>query len=168
MGEDERSVTNVRIEPGKEERDVLASVTRETDGRFLLDRLRRGARRGRVFLAFAGPDPVGHVYLRLEEAEEPELRERLPKTPLIQRLRVRPEFRLQGVGSALVAAAERGALLGRRRRIALGVDVDQPEPIGFYLRIGYREWPYGKIETFNDETGEREFCRIFVKELRTG
>ena len=166
MGEDERSVTKVRIETATTN-DVLDCVTEAADQRFFLNRLRRGARRGRAFLAFDGSTPVGYVYLRFEEAEEPELRDLLPGTPLIQRLRVLPEHRLQGIGRELVAAVEETARRKHRHRIALGVDVHRPRPIGFYEKIGYQEWPYGRLQTFNEETGEPEYCRIFVKDLRT-
>ncbi|WP_433296453.1 GNAT family N-acetyltransferase [Actinoplanes sp. CA-030573] len=154
-------------------KEVLECVTDEADRRFFSDRLRRRAlRRGRVYLAFDGSLVVGYVYLRLEDAEEADLRDRLPRTPLLQRLRVFPGYRRQGIGRELVAAAEEGARRKRRRSIALGVDEDEAEPIGFYLRIGYREWPHGLVETFKEErrddgtwTRKTEYCRIFVKDL---
>jgi GNAT superfamily N-acetyltransferase len=165
-------VTKVRIETAKK-KDVLDRVTEEADRRFFLDRLRRrGFRRGQVYLAYDGSTPVGYVYLRLEEAEEAQLRGGLPGTPLLERLRVLPGYRRKGIGRELVAAAEEGARRKRRRRIALGVDEHEPDPIGFYLRIGYREWPHGLVETFKEErrddgtwTRRTEYCRIFVKEL---
>lgn len=173
MGEDERSVTKVRIETATT-RDVLGCVTEAADQRFYLDRLRRGPDRGRPFLAFVGTVAVGHVYLRLEDAEEEELREHLPKAPLLQRLRVFQPYRLRGYGRELVAAAETAALDADRGQIALGIDDDAPEPVGFYRRMGYEEWQHGLVETFKEEYEEGgwvrrpEFCRIFAKELRTG
>jgi GNAT superfamily N-acetyltransferase len=158
---------NVRIEVATVH-DVLRFVTVPEDREFFLARLRRGGRRrGHVFIAFAGDRPVGYVYLRLESAEELKLRLLLTGTPLIERLRVVPEFRHKGVGRLLVARAEEGARLDHRRRIALGVDESRPDPIAFYLRLGYAEWSHGRVRTFK-EAGRRreiEYCRVFVKKL---
>jgi GNAT superfamily N-acetyltransferase len=171
LGEDGRYVTKVRIEVASEQ-DVEKFVASEADRRFFLARLRRRGRRGEVFIAFDGARPVGYVYLRLEAAEEPKLRWRLARTPLLERLRVVPDVRAQGVGRELVAAAEESARRHRRRRIALGVAEEEPEPVGFYLRLGYAEWPHGRVRTFREagppggrRKREVEYCRVFVKDL---
>lgn len=168
-------MANVRIETAAT-KDVIECVTAPADRRFFLDRLRRGPDSGRAYLAFTGPDPVGCVYLRLEEADEPELRALLPDVPLIQRLRVLDPYQRQGIGSELVAAAEEGAREQSRNRIALGVDVGDREETDlttFYLKAGYREWASGLVDTFEEEERDGAWvlkpgrCRIFLKSLRS-
>lgn len=153
---------------------MLDHIASPQDRWFFLDRLDRGPASGRAFLAFVGPDAVGYVYLRLEAAEEAELRQWLPRTPLIQRLRVLDRFQRRGYGRELVATVEEEARREGRHRIALGVDEHQPDPIDFYLHIGYEQWPGAPIETFREVVrpdGRRErrpeFCRIFFKDLST-
>ena len=167
-------MAKVRIETAGEQ-DVLDCVRSTADLRFFLDRLHADVPvRGQVFLAFDGADLVGHVYLRIEDAEETELRDLLPGAPLLQRLRVFQGHRGKGFGRELVAAAEETARQFGHQLIALGVDVPRPEPIGFYLHIGYQEWPHGLVRTFTEKprpdgawVRETEYCRIFMKELRT-
>lgn len=171
-GEGGRSVIDIRIEPA-DEKDVLDCVASPADQRFFLDRIRRGPGAGHAFLAFQGSVAVGHVYLRLEAAEEEQIRDLLPGVPLLERLRVFDPHRNQSVGRQLVAAVEDAARRANRRQLALGVDVREPHPIDFYLKLDYKEWEHGLVKTSTEEKidgrWERkpEFCRIFVKELRT-
>ncbi|MBU2662446.1 GNAT family N-acetyltransferase [Actinoplanes bogorensis] len=149
------------------ERDVEQFVRNEQDRTFFLDRLRHpGFRGGRVFLAIEGNRAVGYVYLRLETAEEFKLRFFLRRAPLLEKLRVDKDQQGRGVGRLLVGMAEATAWAHRRRRIALGVVVENPEPIGFYQRLGYAEWRHGLIKAYkNGPKSEIELCRVFVKKL---
>ncbi|MBM2623108.1 GNAT family N-acetyltransferase [Actinoplanes sp. LDG1-06] len=166
-------MTGVRITEANEQ-DVEKFVRDEDDRDFFLDRLRRrGAQGGRVFLAIDGDRAVGYVYLRLETAEELKLRLLLNKAPLLERLRVERENRLQGIGRMLVTMAEATAWVHRRRQVALGVVVARKpkspvptSPIGFYRKLGYSEWRFGRIKTYKDgRKSEIEYCRVFVKKL---
>jgi len=161
--------------------DLDDDVLREEDARFFRDRLGGGAP-GAVLFAFVGDDLVGHCYLRLEEAEEPELRERLPGVPLLERLRVFPAFQGRGFARALVRAAEERAQAHGRTRLALGVaakdtDTERADPDvgsdlpGFYRRLGYGEWEHGLVETYREEKFQDDWvrvpedCRVFFRNL---
>jgi GNAT superfamily N-acetyltransferase len=131
--------------------------------------------RGILFAGWLGEVPTGVVYLRLEAADEREIRERLPGVALLQHLEVRADRRNQGVGTALIAAVEDWLRAREHSRVALGVRLDNPGATRLYARLGYVEWPHPAIETMREEylpSGERrqvpELCRIFVKELDAG
>ncbi|WP_434616651.1 GNAT family N-acetyltransferase [Arthrobacter sp. A5] len=65
-------------------------------------------------------------------------REAFPQAVEINHIQVRDEYRGQGVGSALITAAEQ--LIGRQglRQTAVGVADDNPNAKRLYLRLGYR------------------------------
>lgn len=140
---------------------------------FFADRLgRQRDGRGLLLVAWLGAEPVGDVYVWLEQAEEPELRERLPGVAMVQHLEVRDSHRNRRVGTALLLAAERALRERRHTRVALGVVPDNDRAARLYRRHGYREWPYPPITTTYEEflpDGRRrrrsEVCRIFVKDL---
>lgn len=136
-----------------------------------LDRQREG--RGMLLIAQLGEFPVGDVYLWLEQAEEPELNKHLPRVPLIQHLEVHEAFQSRGIGTRLLAAAERELRRLGHARVALGVGLDNAGAMRLYRRLGYREWPHGVIPTTWEEflpDGSRrrtsEWCHIYVKDLR--
>lgn len=152
----------------------LAGLTRALgSGQLFAERLGR-QREGRGLLLVASVRNViaGSVYLWLEAAEEPELRERLPGVPLLQHLVVRREYRNRRIGTALVAVAERLLHDLGYRAVALGVRPDNVDAIRLYRRLNYREWGHPPIPTVDEEflpNGSRRrspaTCRIFVKLL---
>jgi ribosomal protein S18 acetylase RimI-like enzyme len=135
---------------------------------------RQDAGRGVLLMASIANAPVGDMFLRLEPAEEPELRDRLPGVPLLQHLEVHPSRRDRLIGTQLLGFAER--LLREAHgadRVALGVGLDSGDAIRLYQRQGYREWPYPPIATTRVEyeaDGTPRFspdrCQIMVKDLR--
>jgi ribosomal protein S18 acetylase RimI-like enzyme len=137
------------------------------------DRLaRQEAGRGLLLVAWTGGHPVGTVYLRLEDAEEPEMLKYLPGVPVLQHLAVHPDHRDRGLGTAIMEYAE-GLLreLGHDR-LVLGVNTGNEAAERLYRRLRYREWEHGTLDTFGevfhpDGTVEREpeQCRVFVKPL---
>ncbi len=138
------------------------------------DRLKRQAAGKGVLLTYcldeSGP-PMGVVYVWLEDAEEPEVREELPGVPLLMHLKVHHDMRGWGIGTALVREAERLVVGRGGERIALGVDPNNINAISLYTRLGYQEWPHGLVATHQVEFHKRrrrrynEECRIFVKQL---
>ena len=140
---------------------------------FFVDRLER-QRGGRGMLLIAELDDlaVGDVYLWLEPAEEPELNRYLPGVPLIQHFEVHEPFQSRGIGTRLLAAAERELRHRGHGRVALGVGLSNEGAMRLYQRLGYREWPYGVIATSWEEflpNGARrrtsEWCHIYLKDL---
>ncbi|GAA4036703.1 GNAT family N-acetyltransferase [Streptomyces shaanxiensis] len=82
--------------------------------------------------------PVGHAEVRWTGCEASEVRTAQPGCPEINGLCVWPEsLRSQGIGTALVSAAER---LARERGIGsmgLGVGDGNPRAAALYARLGY-------------------------------
>jgi ribosomal protein S18 acetylase RimI-like enzyme len=176
--EDELTAPTVRkqIRPAVES-DVAALVLEDADLEGLYrDRVERQEREQGRLLIFREQEqepPVGIVYLWLEDAEEEEVRTRLPGVPLIMHLKVHESRQRRGIGTALMEEAERIAAKAGKTRIALGVDPDNENAIRLYRRLGYREWDHGLVETHRVEFHEDGECRydekclIFVKPLST-
>jgi ribosomal protein S18 acetylase RimI-like enzyme len=128
--------------------------------------------RGLLVAAWLGDEAVGSVYLWLEAAEEPEIREHLPDTPLITHLEVFDGHRNQGIGTRLVETAEQ--LLRERgyKSAALAVEQSNEGAERLYKRLGFQDWDFGLVncvqrEWLPDGTLEetREECTVLVKLL---
>lgn len=148
----------------------LDVLTRELgQRRFFDDRISRQSRRlGMLLTAWRGVRPIGAIYLWLEDAEEPELRKRLPGTPILNHLEIHPDHRSSGAGTKLIAAAERRLRRLGFRRVALAVEVDNERAARLYGRLGYEEWDHETIRCLSlTDSGERhvEICQIMVKAL---
>ena len=117
--------------------------------------------------------PVGHVYLWLAPASEPEIRTELPGVPLLNRLVVTEDRRNNGIGTHLLAEAERRLRDLGHRRVALGVRVDNDAAIRLYERLGYRRWRRPPIVAradgdlgMNGTPLDVEIFTVFVKEFK--
>lgn len=148
--------------------DVLIDELGE--GPLFADRMTRQADgRGTLLAAWLGAVPIGVIYLWLEPAEEDELRERLPGTPILNHLEIREGHRGGGTGTKLITAAERRLRKLRYEQVALAVEVSNRRAARLYTRLGYRDWPYPAIKCYSltDGRGQRhaEICRIMVKPL---
>jgi GNAT superfamily N-acetyltransferase len=124
---------------------------------------------GMLLAAWRGGRPVGVIYLWLEDAEEPELREHLPGTPILNHLEIHPEHRGHGIGTRLIRAAERRLRMLGFHRVALAVEVTNRGVARLYQRLGYEEWPHSTVKCYSlaDDEGERhvEICSVMVKAL---
>ena len=132
-----------------------------------LDRQRRGL--GTLFVAWLGDRPVGDVYLTFEPADEPELHENAPGSPVINHLEVASPWQRRGIGSALLDAAERKAYEEGHSFVCLGVGVANPAR-AMYDRRGYDDWGHGFVEFAWDEPRPdgtpvtvRETCHVLMK-----
>jgi GNAT superfamily N-acetyltransferase len=142
---------------------------------FFSDRMRRQREgRGLLLVAWAGSTPVASVYLWLEPADEPELREGLPSVPLLTHLEVHELHRNRGIGTRLIQAAERILVDRGHRQVALGVGLKNAGALRLYRRLGYEEWEHSPIPTVNEyflANGERihegDICRLLVKAFAT-
>ncbi|MGI5180615.1 GNAT family N-acetyltransferase [Dactylosporangium sp. CA-152071] len=139
---------------------------------FVADRRRQLAGGSGVLLAaWHEAEAVGCVYISFEEADEAELRERRPGTPVLHRLLVVEHLRRQGIGRRLMQTAENVARDRGCARMALGLDLDNIDAERFYRRLGYTEWPYGLLDTFyiatvdGREVRVPEQCRVMEKHL---
>jgi len=150
----------------------LAALTRSLGQRpFFVDRLaRQETGRGLLLTAWHDDRPVGDVYLWLEPAEEPEIQIFLPGTPLLTHLEVRADRRARGMGTALIAAAERELVALGHDTVALAVELKNLRAARLYRRLGYDDWDHPPVRCYSltDSNGQRhaEICRILVKPLR--
>ncbi|MEV0596087.1 GNAT family N-acetyltransferase [Nonomuraea cavernae] len=140
---------------------------------FVTQLARQRAGHGVLLVAWQAFTPVGDVYLWLDSAEEPEVRDRLPGVPLLTHLEVTPEHRNHRIGTQLMDAAEARLRDLGHSRVALGVDLDNHRARSLYRRLGYREWPHPPVPTTRqvyraDGRVEQvaDVCRILVKDLR--
>jgi hypothetical protein len=80
----------------------------------------------------------------------------------LEQLQVLEEHRNRGIGSALLAAAERAASDRRREFVSLGLGIDNPNAHRLYERLGYRDAGLAPIEDggeFLDRNGNKHRWR---------
>jgi GNAT superfamily N-acetyltransferase len=134
--------------------DLKALVSALGQQRFFADRLERQRRgQGELFIAWQDGVPVGDVYLWRAQPYEYLVRQYLGWTPTITHLEVAPARQNQGIGTALLRAAEAYATDLGYWRVCLGVDIGNPDARRLYERLGYAEWEYGLVEVSWEEDG---------------
>jgi GNAT superfamily N-acetyltransferase len=156
-----------------EQTDLAVLTAYLGDPRYFEDRLLRQAKGlGVLYTAWHGPEPVGDLYLWLEEAEEPPIRRHLPGVPLLTHLEVREGLRSRGIGRALVEAAEEHLIELGHDLGALAVRTDNHRAASLYRRLGYHDWGRGYVVCRAARTtpdgnvvSELELCRVMVKDL---
>lgn len=125
--------------------------------------------RGELLIAFLHDRPVGAIYLWLEDADESELRERLPGVPLLRHLRVLRSRQRQRIGTTLIGIAEDRLRTLGHTKVALAVDVSNIGAARLYARLGYTDWTFGEISCSPLATpnGNRsmDICSVLVKPL---
>lgn len=89
-----------------------------------------------VLVAELGGEVVGQLFVQLENVQlDPGGRR---PTGYLYALRVRPPFRNQGIGTALVARAEDDLRRRRFVRAAIAVAKDNSRALRLYRRLGYK------------------------------
>jgi GNAT superfamily N-acetyltransferase len=117
---------------------------------------------------------VGHLDLWWQGAEEcPIAQQYLAECPELNGIVVLPEYRSQGVGTRLIAAAEQMARERGFQRVCLGVNIDNARARSLYERLGYRDWGHGVVEAawlLPDQHGTRPTEQVIYlqKELGSG
>ena len=166
-------MTEVEIRPARQaDLALLVSTFGEPD--FFTDRLARQlAGLGVLLTAWSAGEPLGDVYVWLEPADEPEVREYLPGVPLLNHVEVEAGHRNRGIGSELVRAAEDLLVARGHEQVALAVRTDNLDALRLYERLGYRMWSHGSIVCMyvvRLPDGSRklcpETCNLLVKQLR--
>lgn len=131
-------------------------------------------RRGALTYLIAWRDglPVGHAMARWTGAMDEFVSSRIADCAHIEDLFVTPALRSGGVGSRILAHAERLALGRGFARIGLAVGIDNPRARSLYERRGYADAGFGIFEiggTYRDIDGVerrwREVCEYLVKGL---
>lgn len=153
-----------------DEADVLRFVGNRDERHFFLDHL--DLKRGIPLFAFRGDAFLGHVFIRLAPAEEPEIREGLPGVPLLQHLRVMDAHQRSGVARRLIGEAERLLYSRGFRQVALAVHPHNHGAISLYRKLSFSAWRKHTLPTFRDHVQDdggtirkEEPCLVFVKRL---
>ena len=150
--------------------DLEVLIRELGQGRFFDDRISRQKRGlGMLLTAWLGARPIGVLYLWLEKAEEAELRQHIPGTPILNHLEIHPDHRGGGTGTKLIKAAERRLRMLGFGEVALAVEITNRRAARLYARLGYREWPHSTVRCYSltdgDSQGAVEICWIMVKTL---
>jgi RimJ/RimL family protein N-acetyltransferase len=111
---------------------------------------------------------VGRLYVRLGPPEEPELAHFWPDTPLVENALVADGHRRQGIGTRLLAEAERWLRGQGRPAVALAVGVENKDARRLYERLGYQEWGTVLCRARGTAPGtpRAEPCVVMTKSLR--
>jgi GNAT superfamily N-acetyltransferase len=164
-------IGGLAIRPARRQ-DLPALVGVLADEQFVEDRFARQEREAGVLVTvWLGDEPLGGMYVWLEDADEAQLRENLPGVPLFNHIEVRAGHRCRGVGTTLIEWAENFLRDRGYDRVALAVEVTNVRAEKLYSRLGYREWRYPTVtcyaqEIIDGKVKERaETCRIMVKRL---
>ncbi|MGW2300411.1 GNAT family N-acetyltransferase [Streptomyces sp. NPDC001809] len=133
---------------------------------------RQEAGKGTYLLAWRDGVPVGHGQVRWDGCAAPEVRAAVGECPEFNGLDVREGLRGQGVGTALVRAAE--ALVRERGGTVLGLGVGDgnPRAAALYARLGYAPVvAYTDRWTWTDPEGRThaaaDACTFLVRTLET-
>jgi GNAT superfamily N-acetyltransferase len=151
----------------------LARLSDTPDARFFANRFeRQNNDRGVLFIAWLDDEPVGDVYLWLEDAEEFLLRKNLPGVALLTHLEVFPGYRDLGIGTRIIEVVESHLNDLGHERAALAVREDNERAARLYRRLGYTDWGHGRLVCFADVMcpGGRpgvapELCHVLVRQL---
>ena len=129
---------------------------------------------GRLTYLIAWRDgiPIGHTMTRWEGTTDIFVAERITNCAHIEDLFVMPELRSRGIGTRILAHAERLAAERGFTQIGLAVGIDNPRARALYERLGYENTGFGAFEiggTYTDRRGQsrewREVCEYLVKGL---
>lgn len=126
---------------------------------------------GTFLVALLDDDPVGSGEILWHGCGAAEVRNRFPGCPELSGLTVQPARQSQGIGTAIIRAAEALTTQNGHDRLGLGVDDGNPRAAGLYLRLGYRDLacPYVDRYHYLDEQGIRQEaadpCRFLIREL---
>ncbi|NIM04814.1 MAG: GNAT family N-acetyltransferase [Armatimonadetes bacterium] len=127
--------------------------------------------RSTYLIAWLGEVPVGHLDLRWQGAEESLIaQQHLAEHAELNGIVVLSEYRSQGIGRRLIAAAEQMARERGFREACLGVNIENARARSLYERLGYRDWGHGVVEAtwlLPDEHGTRHTEQVIYlrKEL---
>jgi RimJ/RimL family protein N-acetyltransferase len=117
--------------------------------------------------------PVGHLNLRWQGSDNPQVHTHMTNSPELSQLSVWPaDLRSRGIGTSLIRAAHT-AVSGRGFRcVGLGVELSNVRARSLYERLGYTDWgrgPYREqwIEELDDgrTVVHEEPCIYLVKHL---
>lgn len=107
----------------------------------------RRQRAGEVLylLAWIEDTPVGHVLVKWGGSGDDRIARAVPDCPDLEDLLVQPRRRSQGIGSALLSAAEEAVKRRGHHLVGLGVGIDNGRARALYERAGYEPAPVAEF-----------------------
>jgi GNAT superfamily N-acetyltransferase len=114
--------------------------------------------------------PVGCGAILWQGCGAPEVRAQFPDCPELNGLTVQQERQSQGIGTAIIHAAETFVAGRGHHLLGLGVDDSNVRAAALYLRLGYRETGCRYLDRYaylDDQGTSREAadpCRYLIKE----
>ncbi|MFG3348979.1 GNAT family N-acetyltransferase [Streptomyces sp. NPDC048018] len=131
---------------------------------------RQEAGLGTYLIAWRDGLPAGNGQIRWDGCAAPEVRAALGDCPELNGLDVREELRGQGIGTALIRAAEELSRERGKTHLGLGVAPDNPRAAALYARLGYTPvTAYTDRYAYTDADGVRhtcaDACTFLVKRL---
>ena len=124
-----------------------------------------------LLIAWVDEIPCGTCVVNWAGPTQRDVRATFPDCAELCFLQVPPRARNQGIGTALVAAAEERAIARGMSRVGLGVDTANPDAARLYRRLGYDDTGLTSTTEYTwwDESGVGhdlvEIVRFLVKEL---
>jgi GNAT superfamily N-acetyltransferase len=121
-----------------------------------------------ILIAWVDGVPAGHAEVRWDGND---VGDPFPHCPQVNAMEVwPPERRSQGIGTALIAAAERRALARGLGQLGLGVADTNRRAADLYLRLGFREtgcrfFDHHEVRDRDRTRWVSEPCRFLVKTL---
>jgi GNAT superfamily N-acetyltransferase len=121
-------------------------------------------------LAWNDGKPVGYLLLKWAGADEEIVHRLIGNCPELNAITVAVEVRSRGIGTTLIAEAERRVRARGISRVGLAVGLDNPRARALYERLGFSAWKHGSFkvtwEAPGDPSGrESETCIYLVKPL---
>ncbi|WP_345630643.1 GNAT family N-acetyltransferase [Rugosimonospora acidiphila] len=132
---------------------------------------RQGEGFSTFLIAYLDDAPVGSGEVLWQGAKEPDVRDRFPDCPEINGLAVVAARQSQGIGTAIIAAAEQRALQRGQHRIGLGVDEHNERAAALYRRLGYRDTGchyldhYRYVDNHGAPHEVADPCRFLIKAI---
>ncbi|MDP9368494.1 MAG: GNAT family N-acetyltransferase [Chloroflexota bacterium] len=133
--------------------------------------------RGAIVCLIAWRDavPIGHLVICWAGSVDEPVASALPGCPSLEDISVHPDWRSQGIGSRLMAEAERLVTARGYQRVGLGVALANVRAWALYERQGYGDaelgpyrirWPY--LDQYGRERWREETCIYLTKNLLHG
>jgi ribosomal protein S18 acetylase RimI-like enzyme len=99
--------------------------------------------------AWQDGQPVGSALILWEGCHAPENRQAFPEAVEISQLQVHPDARSRGIGTALIAEAERRIADRGHELVTISVGIDNRRAAELYARLGYQDTGLRSTSRYN-------------------
>ncbi len=110
-------------------------------------------------LAFDGSLQVGHIRMRWGGTRNEYAKKFIQNTPNLEAFGVRKDYRLRGIGSKILAAAEAKVRTRGYQKVGLSVEIRNELALSFFTKRGYKKWGHGIYKVEWNEIGKDKKIR---------